>query len=208
MVTVSAKRQLLLGELSPPQDLAWPGLARFAPKWFRAITWTIWLHFQIRDRGSAWFFDAHIFVFLAPGTRFGTWGPNFGPGISKFGSGWARDIFGTKMGAGKTWFCLGNGFKIEDMGNPVTQMDCMVSWRCLGELVWPQSLPKNSFQGISRFSRILGSGPGPPCISPIGPLWPVSPLQLPINRRRRPVCYWYLRWPLLVQSQPVHKEIC
>ena len=51
---------------------------------------------------------AHFILFV-PGTRFWTQDPNFGPGISKFGPGWARDIFGAKMGPGKTWFCLGNG---------------------------------------------------------------------------------------------------
>ena len=99
------------------------------------------------------------FIFLVPGTRFWTQGPIYGPRISKFGSGWAQDSFGAKLGPGKTWFCLGNGLKNEDMGNPMTQMDCMVPWRPLGELVWPQSLPKNNFQGISRFFGGFGQGP-------------------------------------------------
>ena len=121
------------------------------------------------------------FIFLVPGTRCLTLGPIFGPGISKFGPGWARDIFGPKMGPGKTWFCLGNGSKIQSMGNPVTQMDCMVSWRPLGELVCPKTPPENCFWGISPILGIWGRPPGPPVyplLALCGPIRAYSPVAI------------------------------
>ena len=58
------------GRPEPPashrREHALAGSARFVPKWFRGITCTIWLNFKIRDRGSAWFFGAHI-LYLVPG---------------------------------------------------------------------------------------------------------------------------------------------
>ena len=37
------------------------------PKWFLAITCTIWLRLIFRGRGSAWFFGAHLLFFHALG---------------------------------------------------------------------------------------------------------------------------------------------
>ena len=83
------------------------GLAWFAPKWFRAITWTIWLHFQIRDRGSAWFFGAHILYFWSRG-------PDFGPRIQILDPGFqnlARAGPGTFLGL--KWGTEEHGFVLE-----------------------------------------------------------------------------------------------
>ena len=58
---------------------------RYPQKWFLAITCTIWLRLEFRDRGSAWFFSAHLLFFHAqgrifePGIGFGIQGPDVGP---------------------------------------------------------------------------------------------------------------------------------
>ena len=74
-----------------------------SPKRILAITCTICLHFQIRDRGSAWFFGAHLFVFWPRGLIFGPRNQNLDPG---FGN-WARagpGSFLEKHGFAKEWF--------------------------------------------------------------------------------------------------------
>ena len=43
------------------------------PKWFLAITCTIWHHLEFWRRGFAWFFGAHLF-------GFGSQGQTLGPG--------------------------------------------------------------------------------------------------------------------------------
>ena len=147
------------------RGLVWPGLAwvgLVCPRMVLGHNLHHMARFPVSRTGLGMVFRRAHFILLVPETRFWTRGPFFGPGISKFGPGLARDILGVRMGPRKTWLCLGNGSKIQDMGNPVTQMDCMVSWRCLGELVCPQALPKKCFQGIPRFSGILGVALGRP----------------------------------------------
>ena len=65
---------------------------RYPPKWFLAITCTIWLRLEFRDRGSAWFFSPHLLFFHAQGLifepRIGFWIPR-----STF---WPGDLFGVK----------------------------------------------------------------------------------------------------------------
>ena len=77
-------------------------------------------------------------------------------------------MFWPKVGPLKTWFCLGMDPQIQNMGNPATQMDCMVLRMCLDVPVSPQTPPNPSFWAISQFSGIFGQGPWP---SPSGPLW-------------------------------------
>ena len=117
-MTLAALWQLLLGKWTPEWTLA-------CPKWFLAITCTILLHFQFRDQFSAWFFGPHLFGFCPPEVHFWTPDPKFGPGTWKFGPGWAREVFGPKMGVGKTWFCVGMVPKFEIRGDPKTHLDCM-----------------------------------------------------------------------------------
>ena len=54
------------GTLAPPQDEV---LA--CPKWFLAVTCTIWLGLIFRGRGSAWNFGAHLLFFHAWGLGLG-----------------------------------------------------------------------------------------------------------------------------------------
>ena len=55
------------------------GLA--SPKWFLAITCTIWLRLKFWRRGFARFFGAHLFVFWCPGSNLGPRIPNLEPQI-------------------------------------------------------------------------------------------------------------------------------
>ena len=70
---------------------------RYPPKCFLAITCTIWLRLEFRDRGSAWFFSAHLLFFHAQGRifepRIGFWIPR-----STF---WPVDLFGDNNGSRK-----------------------------------------------------------------------------------------------------------
>ena len=90
-------------------------------------------------------------------------------------------------GVRKTWFCLGNGSKIEMRGNPATQMDCMVPRMCLDVPVSPQTPPNPSFWAISQFSGILGRAPGHPLLALCGPIGPISPVWGPV-----PGLYYWL----------------
>ena len=121
--------------------------------------------------GFCMVFRYACFWFWVPGTHFWTPEPKFGPGISKFGPGWPGEVFGPKLGTRKMWFCLGLGSIFWIVGFPVTQMDCMVPRRCLGEAVSPQTPPKNGFWGISPIWGNFGGWPLASCVSPIGPLW-------------------------------------
>ena len=94
--------------------------------------------FGILEAGFCMVFRCASFWFWVPGTHFGTPEPKFGPGIWKLGSGWPGEVLGPKMGVGKTWFCEGMVSKLEIMGFPATQMDCMVPRRPLGKPVSPQ----------------------------------------------------------------------
>ena len=127
--------------------------------------------FGILEAGFCMVFRCASFCFLAPGTHFGTPGPKFGPGIWKLGPGWPGEVFGPKMWVGKTWFCKGMVSKLEIMGFPATQMDCMVPRRCLGKPVSPKPPLKNGFPRLSPISGNLGRVPLAPCVSPMGPLW-------------------------------------
>ena len=73
---------------------------RYPPKCFLAITCTIWLRLEFRDRGSAWFFSPHLLFFHARGwifePRIGFWIPR-----STF---WPGDLFWSKMGPEKSKF--------------------------------------------------------------------------------------------------------
>ena len=74
------------------QPLKFQYFGRYPSKWFLAITCTIWLRLEFRDRGSAWFFSAHLLFFHAQGQifepRIGFWDPG-----STF---WPGDLFGVK----------------------------------------------------------------------------------------------------------------
>ena len=63
------------------------------------------------------------------------------------------------------------GFRFEIRRFPKTHLDCMVSWRPLGEPVSPQTPPEKCFTGISPNLGKLGKVPLAPCTFPIGPLW-------------------------------------
>ena len=57
---------------------AWPGLGQpggFTPKWFLAITCSIWLRLKFWRQGLARFFGAHLFGFWCPGPNLGSRGP-------------------------------------------------------------------------------------------------------------------------------------
>ena len=73
---------------------------RYPSTCFLAITCTIWLRLEFRDRGSAWFFSAHLSFFHAQGRifepRIGFWIPR-----STF---WPGDLFGVKNGSRKSVF--------------------------------------------------------------------------------------------------------
>ena len=101
------------------------------------------------------------------------------------GPGWPGEVPGLQNGARKTWFCGGMVSKMEIMGFPVTQMDCMVPRRPLGKPVSPKTLLKHCFPDFSRFSGNWGGPPWPP----VDLLWalcgPVSyptPDQPPVDR--------------------------
>ena len=59
----------------------------------------------------------------------------------------------------KTWFCRGMVSKLEIMGFPATQMDCMVPRRPLGKPVSPQTPLKNGPLDFSQFGEIWGGSP-------------------------------------------------
>ena len=135
--------------------------------------------FGILEAGFCMVFRCASFRFLVPGTHFWTPEPKFGPGIWKFGPGWPGEVFGPNMGVGKTWFCEGMVSKLEIMGFPAAQMDCMVPRRPLGKPVFPQPPFKNGFPRLSQFWEIWGRPPVPPVYplwalcGPIGPIPPV-----------------------------------
>ena len=152
MVTLSAIWQLLLGKWAPEliRMVFGYNLHHMAP-------------FGILEAGFCMAFRCASFWFLVPGTHFGTSGPRFRPGIWKLGPGWPGEVFGAKMGVGKTWFCGGMFSTLDIMGFPATQMDCMVPRRCLGRLVSPQTLPKKGFPLTFPYFGEFGEGPpGPP----------------------------------------------
>ena len=122
--------------------------------------------FGILEAGFCMVFRPASFWFLVPGTHFWTPEPKFGPGIWKLGSGWPREVFGGKMGVGKTWFCGRMVSKMEIRGVPVTRMDCMVPRRCLGKPVSPKKHLKNWFSRLSPVFGNFGQVPlAPLCIS-------------------------------------------
>ena len=122
--------------------------------------------FGILEAGFCMVFRPASFWFLVPGTHFGTPEPKFGTVIWKLGPGWPGEVFGTKMGVRKTWFCEGMVSKLEIMGFPATQMDCVVPRRPLGKPVSPQTPLKNGFPRLFPISGNLGRVPlAPLCIS-------------------------------------------
>ena len=123
---------------------------------------------SILEAGLCVAFRPASFWFWAPGVHFGTSEPKFGPGIWKLGPGWPREVWGPKIGARKTRFCLGMVSKLAGMGFPATQMDCMVPRRPLGELVSPQTLPKMFTPTFPYFGE-FGEGPLSPLCIPYGP---------------------------------------
>ena len=83
--------------------------------------------------------------------------------------GWprlARGGSGAPKWGLKTWFCRGMVSKLEIMGFPATQMDCMVPRRPLGKPVSPQTPLKNGSPRLFPISGNLGKVPlSPLCIS-------------------------------------------
>ena len=143
MITLSAIWPLLLGKGTPEliKMVLGHNLHHMAP-------------FGILEAGFCMVFRPASFWFWVPGTHFWTPEPKFGPGIWKLGPGWPGEVFGPKMGVGKTWFCEGMVSKMETMGFPTTQMDCMVPRRPLGKPVSPKTPLKN---GSPRLFPILGN---------------------------------------------------
>ena len=79
------------------------------PKTVLAITCTICLHFQIRDRGSARFFGAHLFGFWSRGPIFGPRSQHFDKGfrnLARAGPGrfWRQKWGLEKHGFAREWF--------------------------------------------------------------------------------------------------------
>ena len=110
---------------------------------------------------------------MDPGTKIWTRDLEIGPGL-------ARGGFGTKLGVRKTWFCEGMVSKLEIMGFPATQMDCMVPRRPLGKPVSPQTPLKNGSPRLFPISGNLGKVPLSP---PVYPLWALcGPLSLSNSR--------------------------
>ena len=106
--------------------------------------------------GFCMVFRRASFIFLVPGTTSWTRDPILGLGFKIGLPTRPGRCFEQKRDAWKTWFCLGIGPRTKIWGNPVTQMDCMVSWRCLGEAVSPQTPPKKCFWGIFPIFGNLG----------------------------------------------------
>ena len=96
---------------------------------------------------------------LGPGDPFVDPETKIGPGIWKLGPGWPGEVFGPKMGVGKTWFCEGMVSKMEIMGFPATRMDCMVPRRPLGKPVSPQPPLTNVFPRLFPILGNLGKVP-------------------------------------------------
>ena len=119
---------------------------------------------------------------MDPGNKIWNWDLEFWPG----------EVFGPKMAVGKTWFCEGMVSEFEIRGYPMTQMDCMVSRRPLGEPVSSHPPPENGFTRIYFIWGKLRKVPlahWAPCTFPISTLWAYMPIQLPNN---------HPRWPILV----------
>ena len=93
------------------------------------------------------------------GARFGTLGPNWDSGFQNWLPTRPGRGFEQVWGPPKTWFCGGMVSKIEIMGSPATQMNCMVHRRPLGEPVSPQTRLKNDLPRNSPKSGNLGNSP-------------------------------------------------
>ena len=60
---------------------------------------------------------------------------------------------------GKTLFCGGMDSKMEIRGFPMTQMDCMVPRRCLGEVVPPNPTKNMFLVGLASWGKFWGGRP-------------------------------------------------
>ena len=99
------------------------------------------------------------FWFSAPGAIFGTRNPNSDPRSQIWLPTRPGRCFGQIQGSPKTWFCGGMVSKIEIMGFPATQMNCMVHRRPLGEPVSPKTPLRNGLSKNSPKSGNLGNSP-------------------------------------------------
>ena len=118
--------------------------------------------------GFCMVFRCASFWFWVLGTHFWTPDPTIGPGISKFGSGWPGEVFGPKMGARKTRFCLGMGSKLGIVGFPVTQMDYGTQ-EVFGRGGFPPNPTRKLFlMDFPYFGEFGGRPLAPLCI----PYWP------------------------------------
>ena len=136
---------------------------RYPPKWFLAITCTIWLRLEFRGLDSAWFFSPHLLFFHAQGWIFG---PRIGFWIPR-STCWPGDLFGVKNGSRKKSFCRGKGSQWGLRGFCKTEMDCMVSRTLLGRPISPQTLPENNFPHFPGFREKFGAPPWPSMVDPL-----------------------------------------
>ena len=128
---------------------------RYPPKWFLAITCTIWLRLEFRGLDSAWPFSPHLLFFmpggriLSPSSECWTQGQHVGLGT----------FLGQKMVPKQKWCCDEITLWWQFRGIPETQMNSMVHRIHLGRLLCPTPLFYNGFQGISNFPGKLENAP-------------------------------------------------
>ena len=117
--------------------------ALFGPKMFFGHNMHHMTPFSNPRHGFCMVFRCAPFLCWVPWTHLWKPEPKLGPGVSKFSLGWAQAIFEPALEK----LLFGNGFKINILGNPVTQMDRMGSRRPLGEVIpLPKPSPNQVFQ--------------------------------------------------------------
>ena len=129
-------------------------MAWLAPKWFSAITCTIWLRFEFWRRGSAWFLGAHLFGFRSRA-------PIFGPRNQhlEIGPGLAWGGFGTKNGGWKNMVLRGNGFEIGDDGVSRDQNGSYGTQEAFGKASFPPTPFRKWFPSTFPYFGKFGEGP-------------------------------------------------
>ena len=165
----------------PPWLLVEQGFEDQRPKMVLGHNFDHMAPFGILEAGFCMAFRRASFSFWAPGAVFWNPDPNLDPRFQNWLPTRPGRGFEQVWGPPKTWFCGGLVFKIEIMGFPATQMNCMVHRRPLGEPVSPQTPLKNSLPRNSPKSRNLGN----------------SPLALPVDLlfslRESPIWPFFLR---------------
>ena len=154
----------------PPWLLVEQGFEDQRPKMVLGHNFDHMAPFGILEAGFCMVFRRASFWFWALGVVFWTPDPNLDPRFQNWLPTRPGRGFEQVWGPPKTWFCGGMVSKIEIMGFPATQMNCMVHRRPLGEPVSPKTPFKKwfaqEFPEIRKFGKFP---PGPPCGSPIFP---------------------------------------